>query len=110
MRAVHLLIAVAAGALANIGGMNSAGAVCSVFDRHPCAPTVCSVFQRYPCIPEILPPIGQDLRLTIESSAAAPAPGEVATIAQAHHDGEPERPEQKVDTIRELFDLLRWCW
>ena len=39
---------------------------CSVFDRHPCAPTVCSVFRRGPCMPEIEYPIGQDLRLTIE--------------------------------------------
>ena len=34
----------------------------------------------------------------------------MATTAEAHHDGGPERGEQKIDTIRELFDLLRTCW
>jgi hypothetical protein len=69
------------------------------------------VFQRRPCFPDILPPIGENLQLTIETRvAAAPAPGEAATTAQSDHSGEPERPEQKVDNIRELFDLLRWCW
>jgi hypothetical protein len=27
-------------------------AVCSVFDKRPCAPTVCPLHQRRPCIPE----------------------------------------------------------
>jgi hypothetical protein len=138
-RMVHIVVAVApvvaAGAvetLASLWDLSPASA-CSIFDRHPCtltAPTGCSVFHRRPCIPDILPPIGEDLRLTIETPAAAPAPGtpapntpapsapspsspvpgEVATTAQAHHDGDPKRGEQKVETIRDLFDLLRTCW
>jgi hypothetical protein len=131
-RSAYIFLAVAAGAAvgALVSAANSPPAnACSVFDRHPCIsggePTVCSVFQRGPCVPDILPPIGQDLRLTIETPAAppapdapapgapapsGPAPGEVGTTAQAHHDGEPERGEQKIDTIRQLFDLLRTCW
>jgi len=76
-----------------------AGAVCSVFDKRPCAPTVCSVFQRRPCIPEFEPPIGQDLRLTIESSSDQPAAGP-----------SPGDAERKLNSIRDLFDALRACW
>jgi hypothetical protein len=83
-----------------------ASAVCSVFDRHPCAPTVCSVFQRRPCVPETQYPIGEDLRLTIESAAADDNPSAVP----ARHDGDPAEAEHKLDSIRELFDALRGCW
>ncbi len=68
-----------------------ASAVCSVFDKHPCTPTVCSVFRRGPCIPEIDYPIGQDLRLTIETAAVtripnAQAPRTASTSrSQARH-------------------------
>ena len=46
-----------------------AAAVCSVFNRHPCAPTACSVFRHRPCIPHYEYWIGQDLRLTLVSEA-----------------------------------------
>lgn len=77
--------------------------VCSVFDKHPCAPTVCSVFRRGPCTPVFDPPIGQDLRLTIESAPAADA----TTVAHERND---DGAEHKLDTLRELFDALRACW
>jgi hypothetical protein len=67
-------------------------------------PTFCSVFQHRPCIPETQYPLGQDLRLTINTSAAA----ESALQTQARHeDGAAPR---KLDTIREMFDALRDCW
>src|SRR5467141_1602351 len=77
-----------------------ANAVCSVFDRHPCMPTVCSVFRRRPCIPEIDYPIGQDLRLTIESAAVEEHPSNTEDDAADH----------KLDTLRAMFDALRACW
>lgn len=98
--------------LAALGALTAAGvalpappaaAVCSVFDRHPCAPTVCSVFQRRPCIPEVEYPIGQDLRLTIDS-ASAESPG--TGTAGKNDDG----TERRLDTIRDLFAALRSCW
>jgi hypothetical protein len=125
MRLALVLGSLAAGAVGVLGSSwgPSPASACSVFDRHPCmpmGPTVCSVFHRGSCLPEILPPIGEDLRLTIETPqeagtppavpTPAPGPGEVATTAQAQHDGEPDRPEPKVDTIRGLFDRLRSCW
>jgi hypothetical protein len=81
-----------------------AGAVCSVFDRHPCAPTVCSVFQRRPCVPEIEYPIGQDLRLTIESSERDPA------VSATTSDESGDRSEHKLDSISDTFAALRGCW
>jgi hypothetical protein len=94
------IAAVAAGATAL--DVEPADAVCSVFDRHPCMPTVCSVFRRRPCIPEIDYPIGQDLRLTIESAAAEEHPAKT-------EDG-PEASDRKLDTLRAMFDALRACW
>jgi hypothetical protein len=96
------MVAMAAGAAALPA--DPAGAVCSVFDRHPCAPTVCSVFQRRPCVPEIQYPIGQDLRLTIESrSRDAPA-------ANSRQDDNDAGAEHKLDSIANLFAALRGCW
>jgi len=79
-----------------------AAAGCSVFSRHPCAPSVCSVFHRGPCIPDYGIPLPQDLRVTIESAAAAPAP---ATSGAKQDDA-----EQKLDTIHAMFEALRACW
>jgi hypothetical protein len=79
--------------------------VCSVFDRHPCAPTVCSVFQRHPCMPEIEYPIGQDLRLTIVSPAPEPPAAD-----SGHDDGSEAGGEHKLDSIANLFAALRGCW
>jgi hypothetical protein len=90
------MIAIAASA----AGVEPAGAFCSVFSRHPCAPAVCSVFHRGACIPDYGTPVGQDLRLTVESAAPAP------TVPRDDDDGS----EHKLDTIRAMFDALRACW
>jgi hypothetical protein len=90
------------GAAASTVAPASAGAVCSVFDRHPCAPTFCSVFGRGPCLPDYELWIGQDLRLTIMSSNAAP-------VAPRSGD-DPDQPEHKVHSIRGMFSALRACW
>jgi hypothetical protein len=63
----------------------------------------CSVFHRGPCIPDFGTPLPQDLRLTIESKAAAAEP---ATSGQS----EEPPAEQKLNTIRAMFDALRACW
>jgi len=90
-------------AMMTAGSATPAGAGCSVFDRRPCSPTLCSVYHRRPCIPEFEPPIGQDLRLTIESP---PAEG-VALAAQGQSDAD---EEHKLNTLRAMFDALRACW
>ena len=77
-----------------------AAAVCSVFDKHPCAPTVCSVFRRGPCRPEFDPPLGQTLQLTIALAAAQQPAGD-------DHDDPKEKP--RLNTIQDLFAALRAC-
>jgi hypothetical protein len=110
MRAFHRLAALAAlAAGASTLDGSPAGAVCSVFDRHPCAPTVCSVFRRRPCIPDIFYPFGQDLRLTIYS--AAPEEGaESAEMDKSVDRNEPADSQHELDTVRAMFDALRACW
>jgi hypothetical protein len=66
---------------------------CGVLDNGPCNPTVCSVFDPQPCFPDVRFPIGQDLRLTIETRSPPP-----------------ERPEGDVDNIAALFLALRACF
>ena len=101
MRAVVGMAGAAAlGTAAAVLPAHPASAGCGVFDKRPCAPTVCSLFRHRPCIPEFELPIGQDLRLTIESAAVA---GEPAS-------GQGPGAEHKLNTIRDVFDALRDCW
>ncbi len=66
---------------------------CGVLDNGPCNPTVCSVFDPQPCVPQMQYPIGQDLRLTIETRTPPP-----------------ERPDGDLDNIAALFRTLRACF
>jgi hypothetical protein len=67
-------------------------APCSVYDSTPCNPSFCSVFGPWPCI-QVLPPVGQGLRVTIASKAE-----------NGH------APEGSVNSIRDLYATLRTCW
>jgi hypothetical protein len=103
MRRLYALIATAIMAVAaSTLGAVRADATCSVFDRHPCTPTFCSVFRRGPCLPDYELWIGQDLRLTIMSSSAAQAAPQIAD--------DPDQPEHRVHSIRDMFAALRACW
>jgi hypothetical protein len=114
MRMVHAFAAAALGAASMLEAAPvSAG--CSVFDRRPCFPTVCSVFRHRPCIPDFDPPIGQDLRLTIESPPTAAASTGAQDYAQDHgqdpsDDHAGDSAEHKLDTILDMFAALRACW
>jgi hypothetical protein len=116
-----------------------AAAPCSVLSGRPCHPWFCSVFHRGPCFPQYLPPIGQDLRLTIVSSDDSDhvsrnsgqitsgletnAAGETdnSDVAEAgknaavdSNKSENERnsaaEEKPLDSIRAMFAALRACW
>src|SRR5580700_8253460 len=70
-----------------------ARAPCSLLSGRPCHPSFCGIFHSGPCFPQYLPPIGEDLRLTIESNddndpTAKPA-------ADTNKDG--DRPDQATD-------------
>ncbi len=73
---------------------------CSVFGGPPCFPyeTCSSVFRRRPCLPDIVYPMGQELQLTISSSA----------------NSAPERAQEndhsELSTINQVFADLRSCW
>jgi hypothetical protein len=75
-----------------------AHAPCSVLDGEPCTSSTCSVFNDRPCIPEIDYPIGQNLQVTVLS-----VPGRDDT-------GKYQRPDHDLDTLGDLFAMLRSCW
>jgi hypothetical protein len=86
---------------------------CSVLSGRPCHPSFCGVFHRGPCLPYYLPPIGEDLRLTIVSSdddaAAKDAAADKSGGDQAggQNDAAADHP---LDSIRDMFAALRACW
>jgi hypothetical protein len=75
-----------------------AHAPCSILDSEPCTPSTCSVFNHGPCIPEIDYPIGQNLQVTVLS---VPGKDDAAKY---------RRPDRDLDTLGELFAMLRSCW
>jgi len=70
---------------------------CSLLSGKPCHPSFCGVFHRGPCLPYYLPPLGEDLRLTIVSDDDS-APAGANDI------------EQPLDSIGAMFAALRACW
>lgn len=75
---------------------SSASAVCSVFDEKPCTPYFCGVYDGPDCIPDIFYPLGQDLRLTIDS--------------RGRDQDHAVSPEGTLNTLRDVFAALRACW
>jgi hypothetical protein len=92
-----------------------ARAPCSVLSGEPCHPSFCDVFHLGPCFPQYLPPIGQDLRLTIVSSDnTEPAnaseftePGQGKASGQETTGTAEEKP---LDSIGAIYAALRACW
>src|ERR1700726_1457700 len=73
-------------------------AQCSVLSGRPCPPSFCGVYHRRPCQPYDLPPIGEDLRLTIETTDDN-GPG---------NGGDAEQPA--LVSIGAMYAALRACW
>jgi hypothetical protein len=116
-----------------------AAAPCSVLSGRPCHPWFCSVFHRGPCFPQYLPPIGENLRLTIVSSDdsddAGGTSGQITSGSETNAAGETNKgsaekidknaavesnksdnegnsaaEEKPLDSIRAMFAALRSCW
>jgi hypothetical protein len=99
-----------------------ARAPCSVLSGHPCHPSFCGVFHGGPCFPYYLPPIGQDLRLTIvstdENDPANKKAGDAGKDAgksgddanRQSEDADAAADDHTLDTIRDMFAALRECW
>jgi hypothetical protein len=93
-----LVVAAVAGAMIDVRPVAAVdplnpNAPCSVFDSAPCNPSFCGVFGPWPCVPA-LPPLGQNLQLTIVSRPAERG----------------RAPEGPIHSLRELFSALRTCW
>lgn len=80
-------------------------APCSVLSGRPCHPSFCGLNHRGPCFPEYLPPIGQDLRLTIESNDD----NDSAAKGGASADAKPDQ-DKSLDSISDMYAALRACW
>jgi hypothetical protein len=115
MAAACAAVAIAAGA--STSGAQAqvrqppAQAPCSVLGGRPCHPSFCGVFHRGPCFPEYLPPLGEDLRVTITST------DENGTISQpsgnagnGKADADDGANDHTVDSIMAMFAALRACW
>jgi hypothetical protein len=87
---------------------------CSVLSGRPCHPSFCSVFHSGPCMPYYLPPLGEDLRLTIVSSDDTDrADNNAAQNDQAGDQSGGENAtasDHPLDSIRDMFAALRACW
>jgi hypothetical protein len=64
----------------------------------------CSVFHRGPCFPKYLPPIGQDLRLTIVST------DDNDPTRKPGGDADPAAEDHALDSIAQMYAALRACW
>jgi hypothetical protein len=84
-----------------------ARAPCSVLSGEPCHPSFCDIFHLGPCFPQYLPPIGQDLRLTIVSTDDNPS--EHAKDG-ADVDAGRTADDHKLDSIGDMYATLRACW
>jgi len=93
-----------------------ARAPCSVLSGRPCHPSFCSVFHRGPCFPQYLPPIGENLQLTIVSTddndpgnnpGGAGKSGDASTTGD---NADKTTEQEPLDSIGEMYAALRACW
>jgi hypothetical protein len=70
----------------------------------------CSVFHLGPCFPHYLPPIGQDLRLTIVSTDDDSANIPDAGVGKKRDNADKTALEKPSDSISEMYAALRACW
>jgi hypothetical protein len=92
-----------------------ARAPCSVLSGEPCHPSFCDVFHLGPCFPQFLPPIGQDLRLTIVSTDnSEQADGSAVQSARPEQSAASKQDaateEKPLDSIGAMYAALRACW
>jgi hypothetical protein len=84
---------------------------CNLLSGRPCHPSFCSVFHLGPCFPQYLPPIGQDLRLTIVSTDDDDqGTGSGADANKGGDNPDKTAAEKPLDSIPEMYAALRACW
>jgi hypothetical protein len=95
---VCAVLALAALGAPSVARSQTPQSVCSVLSGRPCHPSFCGAFHRGPCLPYYLPPIGQDLQLTI-----------VSTDENDQAD-KPADGDNELDSIGAMHAALRACW
>jgi len=89
---------------------------CSVLSGRPCHPSFCGVFHGGPCMPYDLPPIGEDLRLTIVSTddndpaSKSASPDNAAGSADSAQNSSGEQTDHDLDSIGAMYAAFRACW
>jgi len=83
-----------------------AQAPCSVLSGEPCHPSFCDIFDGGPCFPQYLPPIGEDLRLTIVSTDD----NERAAKSEQGQNTAATAGDQPLNSIGAMYAALRACW
>jgi hypothetical protein len=127
VRASAAAVAIVCGAV-GLAGLNAKGraaalnhvpparAPCSVLSGRPCHPSFCGAFHRGPCFPYELPPLGEDLRITIVSTDADDPANRHAGAVDDHGedqkraDSAASADDHALDSIRDMFAALRACW
>ena len=111
---VFSVVGLAAPGMTSVALAQTPQSQCSVLSGRPCHPSFCSVFHSGPCMPYYLPPLGEDLRLTIVSSDDTDrADNNAAQNDQAGDQSGGENAtadEQPLDSISAMFAALRACW
>ncbi|HWS10190.1 MAG TPA: hypothetical protein VN362_20310 [Xanthobacteraceae bacterium] len=114
---VFSVVGLAAPGMTSVALAQTPQSQCSVLSGKPCHPSFCGVFHRGPCMPYYLPPLGEDLRLTIVSSDDNEPAGQDAAKDAAKSSGDQTGGEQDIaadehplDSISAMFAALRACW
>jgi hypothetical protein len=92
-------------------------APCSVLSGRPCHPSFCDVFHNSPCFPQYLPPIGENLQLTIVSTDdndtennAGSGAGKSGDASTSGDNADKSKEQEPLDSIGEMYAALRACW
>jgi hypothetical protein len=112
LRVVFGVVGLAAAGMTPVAWAQTPQSQCSVLSGRPCHPSFCGVFHRGPCLPYYLPPLGEDLRLTIVSKDDNnPVSPDATPHGGDRVAGENETAnDHPLDSIREMFAALRACW
>jgi hypothetical protein len=110
-----IIIGLAAAGMTPVAWAQTPQSQCSVLSGRPCHPSFCGVFHRGPCMPYYLPPIGEDLRLTIVSTDDDPTHKDAGAAnsdqaGSANETANDTAEQHPLDSIREMFAALRACW
>ncbi|HEX4410597.1 MAG TPA: hypothetical protein VH206_17635 [Xanthobacteraceae bacterium] len=91
-----------------------ASSPCSLLSGEPCHPSFCDAFNSGPCFPQYLPPIGQDLHLTIVSTddndPAHKPPSDTNKPPEGDKASQTNDEDKPIDSIGAMYAALRACW